>query len=133
MIPLITALTAGNAVVLKCSERTPDNGSSHREALCARQICRADLVQVLHDGPEESAALIDARPDIIFFTGSSRHGQMVAERAARHLIPAILELGGKDASLVFADCHLERAVEGITYGAFSNGGRVCVGDQASLC
>ena len=125
MIPLITALAAGNAVVLKCSEHTPETA-----ALIARLSANAnfpvDLVQELHDGPEQSAALIDARPDFIFFTGSSRHGQQVAERAAKHLIPTILELGGKDASLVFADCHLDRAVEGITYGAFSNAGRVCV-------
>ena len=126
MIPLVTALAAGNAVVLKCSEHTPGTAALIA-SLCAQADLAPDLVQVLHHGPEESAALIDARPDIIFFTGSSRHGQMVAERAARHLIPAILELGGKDAALVFADCHLERAVEGITYGAFSNGGRVCVG------
>jgi acyl-CoA reductase-like NAD-dependent aldehyde dehydrogenase/uncharacterized protein (DUF2141 family) len=137
MVPLITALTAGNAVVLKCSERTPTTAALIAR-LCAQADLQPDLVQVLHDGPEESAALIDARPDIIFFTGSSRHGQMVAERAARHLIPTILELGGKDATLVFADCHLERAVEGITYGAFSNGGRVCVGVkrayvEASIC
>lgn len=51
----------------------------------------------------------------------------MAERAARYLIPTILELGGKDAALVFADCHLERAIEGITYGAFANAGQVCVG------
>ncbi len=88
--------------------------------LCAKASLPRDLVQVLHDDPEQSAALIEARPDLIFFTGSSRHGQQVAEHAAKHLIPTILELGGKDASLVFADCHLERAIEGITYGAFSN-------------
>lgn len=126
MIPLLTALTAGNAVVLKCSERTPGTAALIAK-LCAQADLPRDLVQAFHNDPEQSAALIDARPDIIFFTGSTRHGQAVAERAARHLIPVILELGGKDASLVFADCHLERAVEGITYGAFSNGGRVCVG------
>jgi uncharacterized protein (DUF2141 family) len=81
---------------------------------------------VLHNDPAQSEALIEGRPDFIFFTGSSRHGQRIAERAAKHLIPTILELGGKDASLVFADCHVERAIEGITYGAFSNAGRVCV-------
>jgi acyl-CoA reductase-like NAD-dependent aldehyde dehydrogenase/uncharacterized protein (DUF2141 family) len=124
-IPLITALVAGNAVVLKCSERTPETAALIVR-LCAKANLPRDLVQVLHDGPEQSAALIDARPDFIFFTGSSQHGQQVAQRAAKHLIPTILELGGKDASLVFADCHLERAVEGITYGAFSNAGRVCV-------
>jgi acyl-CoA reductase-like NAD-dependent aldehyde dehydrogenase/uncharacterized protein (DUF2141 family) len=126
MIPLITALVAGNAVVLKCSERTPGVAALIAN-LWAQLNVSSDLVQVVHDGPESSAALIDAGPDIIFFTGSSRHGQMVAERAARQLIPVILELGGKDAALIFADCNVERAVEGITYGAFSNGGRVCVG------
>jgi acyl-CoA reductase-like NAD-dependent aldehyde dehydrogenase/uncharacterized protein (DUF2141 family) len=125
VIPLITALVAGNGVVLKCSERTPETAVLIAR-LCANANLPRDLVQVLHDGPEQSAALIDASPDFIFFTGSSRHGQQVAQRAAKHLIPTILELGGKDASLVFADCHLDRAIEGIAYGAFSNAGRVCV-------
>jgi len=125
VIPLITALAAGNAVVLKCSERTPKTAALIVK-LCEEASFPDNLVQVLYDNPEQSAALIDARPDCIFFTGSTRHGQEVAERAAKHLIPTILELGGKDASLVFADCHLDRVVEGITYGAFSNAGRVCV-------
>jgi len=126
IVPAVTALAAGNAVVLKCSERTPGTAALIAR-LCSRAGLPAGLVQVLHCGPEESAALIDSRPDIIFFTGSSHHGQLVAERAARRLIPTILELGGKDAALVFADCHLERAIEGITYGAFVNAGQVCVG------
>lgn len=125
VIPLITALAAGNAVVLKCSEHTPMTAALIAR-LCAKVNLPPNLVHVLHDGPEESVAFIDAGPDFIFFTGSSRHGQQVAECAAKRLIPTVLELGGKDASLVFADCHLERAVEGITYGAFSNAGRVCV-------
>jgi 4,4'-diapolycopenoate synthase len=112
-------------VVLKCSERTPETADLIAR-LCAKANLPPELVQVLHDGPEQSAALIDARPDFIFFTGSSRHGQQVAQRAAKYLIPTILELGGKDASLVFADCHMDRAIEGIIYGAFSNAGRVCV-------
>jgi acyl-CoA reductase-like NAD-dependent aldehyde dehydrogenase len=90
-IPLITALVAGNAVVLKCSERTPETAALIVR-LCAKANLPRDLVQVLHDGPEQSAALIDARPDFIFFTGSSQHGQQVAQRAAKHLIPTILEL-----------------------------------------
>ncbi len=125
MIPLITALAAGNAVVLKCSERTPRTAAMI-ESICAKAGLPRSLVHVLHEDPEQSATLIDARPDIIFFTGSSRHGQEVAERAAKHLIPTVLELGGKDPSIVFADCHIERTIEGITYGAFSNAGRVCV-------
>src|SRR5665213_2355634 len=116
MVPVVTALAAGNAVVLKCSERTPKTAALIVR-LCAQANLPVNLVQVLYDSPKQSIGLIDARPDLIFFTGSSRHGQQVAERAARQLIPTILELGGKDASLVFADCHLDRAVEGITYGA----------------
>lgn len=125
VIPLVTALAAGNAVVLKCSESTPQT-AARIEELCAKAGLPDGLVQVVWDTPEQSAELIDARPDLIFFTGSSINGQRVAERAAKNVIPVILELGGKDASLVFADCHIERAVEGITYGAFSNTGRVCV-------
>lgn len=131
MVPLITALAAGNSVVLKVSERTPETAALISR-LCAQAELPANLVQVLHGEPAESIALIDAQPDIVFFTGSSQNGRMVAERAARHLIPAILELGGKDAALVFADCNVERAVEGITYGAFANAGRVCVGTKRVL-
>ncbi|HEV2576109.1 MAG TPA: aldehyde dehydrogenase family protein [Acidobacteriaceae bacterium] len=125
VIPLATALVAGNAVVLKCSERTPATASVIAH-LCERAGLPRGLVQVLCSGPDEAAALIDARPDFIFFTGSSANGRAVAEHAARNLIPCALELGGKDAAIVFADCNLKRAIEGITYGAFSNDGRVCV-------
>lgn len=126
MVPLVTALAAGNAVVLKCSEHTPATADLIAR-LCREAGFPPNLVQVLHDGPEVSAALIWERPDFVFFTGSSKHGRIVAQRCAIQLIPCVLELGGKDAALIFADCHLERAVEGIVYGAFSNGGRVCVG------
>lgn len=125
MIPLITALAAGNAVILKCSEETPETAALIAD-LCATAGLPQDLVQVVCGEPEEAKELMDAGPDFIFFTGSSSNGQLVAQRAAQGLIPTILELGGKDASLVFGDCHLERAVEGITYGAFANAGRVCV-------
>lgn len=126
MVPLATALAAGNAVVLKVSERAPATAAVI-ESICAEANLPCGLIQVLHGEPANSAALIDARPDMVFFTGSSRNGRTVAQRAAAHLIPCILELGGKDAALVFADCNIERTIEGITYGAFSNAGRVCVG------
>lgn len=125
VVPLITALAAGNAVVLKCSERMPETAALIAR-LCAKVNLPVDTVQVLCDDPEQSTALIDARPDFVFFTGSSRHGQQISQHAAKLLIPTILELGGKDAALVFADCNMDRTVEGIVYGAFSNGGRVCV-------
>jgi acyl-CoA reductase-like NAD-dependent aldehyde dehydrogenase len=126
VVPMVTALFAGNGVILKCSEKTP------RVAGCVEALCKdaglpEDLVQVVDDAPELAAAFIDAGPDLIFFTGSTENGRSVARRAADHLIPAVLELGGKDAALVFADCPLERTLEGVTYGAFSHAGQVCVG------
>lgn len=126
LIPATTALVAGNAVILKCSEHTPATAGII-EALCVTAGIPRNLIQVLDDAPEASAFLVEAGPDFIFFTGSSRNGRQVAEKAAQHMIPGVFELGGKDPALVFADCHLERAVEGVAYGAFSNTGRVCVG------
>jgi acyl-CoA reductase-like NAD-dependent aldehyde dehydrogenase/uncharacterized protein (DUF2141 family) len=125
VIPLITALAAGNAVILKCSERAPETAALIADLLAGTGLPQ-DVVQVVQGGPEVAESLLDAGPDFVFFTGSSHHGQLVAQRAAKQLIPALLELGGKDATLVFEDCHLDRAVEGIVYGAFSNSGRVCV-------
>lgn len=125
VIPMVTALAAGNAVLLKCSEQAPDTARLIAD-LCASAGFPPDVVQVIGGGAEMAEALLDAGPDFVFFTGSSHHGQLVAQRAAQRLIPALLELGGKDASIVFADCHLDRAVNGIVYGAFANAGRVCV-------
>jgi len=126
VIPMATALVAGNAVLLKCSEKTPCVAELI-ERLCVDEEFPAGLVQVVCDPPERAVELFAARPDFVFFTGSTQAGHAIAERAARDLIPTVLELGGKDPCLVFADCDLERAVEGVTYGAFSNAGQVCVG------
>jgi acyl-CoA reductase-like NAD-dependent aldehyde dehydrogenase/uncharacterized protein (DUF2141 family) len=126
VIPMVTALIAGNAVLLKCSEKTP-RVAELIERLCADEDLPAGLVQVVCDPPEQAGELFAAQPDFVFFTGSTRAGHAIAERAARNLIPAVLELGGKDPCLVFADCDLERTIEGVAYGSFSNAGQVCVG------
>ena len=126
MVPAITALYAGNAVVLKVSEKTPSVARMIEE-VTERAEFPADLLQVTTGGPEEAGELIDARPDFIFFTGSSANGKSVAARAASLGIPVLLELGGSDPAIVFADCYFERTIEGIVYGAFSNAGQVCVG------
>jgi len=126
LIPAVTALYAGNAVLLKVSERTPLVARAI-EDLAKRAALPPDLLQVVASSPEQSGALIDADPDLVFFTGSSVNGKAVAARAAARGIPTLLELGGSDAALVFADCDVERTIEGIVYGAFSNAGQVCVG------
>lgn len=126
VVPAITALVAGNAVLLKCSEKTPGI-TALIAALFERAPFPPGLVQVVEDQPDSAGDYIDAHPDIVFFTGGTENGRTVALRAAELLIPSVLELGGKDAAIVFADCALDRTIEGIVYGAFSNAGQVCVG------
>ncbi|MBN2195153.1 MAG: aldehyde dehydrogenase family protein [Polyangiaceae bacterium] len=125
MVPLVTALVAGNTVVLKPSEVVPSVGALIQE-LCARTGFPAGVVEVVQGGPEVGEALVDARPDKIFFTGSVATGKKIAARAAEQLTPLELELGGKDPMLVFADAPFDRAVNGAVYGAFVNAGQVCV-------
>jgi 4,4'-diapolycopenoate synthase len=126
MAPAVTALYAGDAVVLKVSEKTPSVARMIQEVAMRAEL-PPDLLQVTTAAPREAGELIDARPDFVFFTGSSANGKSVAARAASLGIPILLELGGSDPAIVFADCDFERAIEGITYGAFSNAGQVCVG------
>lgn len=126
MIPVISALAAGNTVILKPSEVTPLVGTL-MESLFHKAGFPDDVVQVAHGGGELGAALVDAKPDFIFFTGSLRTGKIIQTEAAKHLIPTVMELSGKDPMIVFADAPLERAVHGALWGGFMNCGQVCIG------
>jgi len=128
VVPMATALIAGNAVLLKCSERTPQTARMIEE-LCIDAGLPEGLVQVSFEAPEEAAMLLECRPDFVFFTGSSGNGRNVAAKAAELTIPAVMELGGKDVALVFDSCDLERTASGVAYGSFSNSGQVCVGSK----
>lgn len=125
-VPMLTALYAGNSVLLKCSERTPRVASLIAE-LCAEARLPEHLVQVSCEGPGEAAALLEAAPDFFFFTGGSKSGKELLEKAAALLVPAAMELGGSHPALVFASCNLQRTVDGLVYGAFANSGQVCCG------
>jgi acyl-CoA reductase-like NAD-dependent aldehyde dehydrogenase len=128
IVPAATALFAGNSVLLKCSEHTPRTASLIKELFLAAGL-PPDLVQISCEPPEEAAPLLEAGPDLIFFTGSSRNGQAIAMQAARRTIPCVLELGGKDPALVFQSCDLARTVNGLVYGAFVNTGQACIGTK----
>ncbi|NJD06930.1 MAG: aldehyde dehydrogenase family protein, partial [Methylococcaceae bacterium] len=125
LAPLIGALIAGNGVLLKVSELSSPVADLIGSLLEKAGI-PAGLVQLIHGEGDTGAALIDARPDLVLFTGSVATGRAIMARAARHPIPVILELGGKDPMIVFDDAPFERAVRGAVYGAFSNAGQVCV-------
>jgi acyl-CoA reductase-like NAD-dependent aldehyde dehydrogenase len=122
---IISAVAAGNAVVCKTSEFTPKCGE-----LIGKLFRDAGfpehLVNIVQGGGEIGQSLIDAKPDKVLFTGSVATGKRVAESCARHLIPSVLELGGKDAMLVLADANLEVASSAALWGGFTNCGQVCL-------
>ena len=122
---LIPALLAGNAVVLKPSEFTTRTALLGVDLLHEAGLA-PELCQVVAGGGDVGSALIEARPDKIFFTGSVRTGRKVAVAAAEHLIPVNLELGGSDPFIVLADADLERAASGAIWARFTNGGQTCV-------
>ena len=122
------AVAAGNAVVLKPSELTPQSGFWVEE-LFRRAGAPAGLVRVVQ-GPGETVgdALVRHRGiGGVVFTGSTEVGRSVAQAAAERLRPAVLELGGKDPMLVLDDADLDRAVEGALWGSFANCGQACAG------
>jgi acyl-CoA reductase-like NAD-dependent aldehyde dehydrogenase len=119
----ITApLLAGNSVVLKPSEMTPGVGERIREVLAPLPSGVATVVQGA--GPV-GAALVDAPCDKICFIGSGATGRRIAEAAAKHLTPVVMELGGQDAAIVCDDADLEVASSGVLWGAFLNSGQTC--------
>src|SRR6266849_9930652 len=122
---IVAAVAAGNAVLCKTSDFTPECGSLI-EKLFRDAGFPQDLVIVVRGGGEVGQALIDARPDKVFFTGSVFTGRHVAEACARHLIPSVLELGGKDAMLVLADANLDVASSAAVWGSYTNCGQVCL-------
>jgi acyl-CoA reductase-like NAD-dependent aldehyde dehydrogenase len=120
----ISALAAGNAIVVKPSEITPMTALLMAEL--AEGVGFPDgLIQIVTGMADTGVALID-NVDIIVFTGSTATGKKVMERASRRLIPVILELGGKDPMIVLQDADLERAVNGALTGGFFNNGQVCI-------
>ncbi len=131
LVPALTALVAGNGVVLKPSELTPFAGPLI-ERLCRTAGLPDGLLRVVQGGGSVGASLIRARPNLVFFTGGTETGRRVAAAAAESLTPVVLELGGKDPLLVFADAHFDRAVGGAVWGAFANAGQVCVSVERGL-
>lgn len=123
--PMVAALLAGNAVMLKISEVTPAIGVLV-EDLVNRVPELREVVRVVHGDGRVGAAMIQARPDYIFFTGSTPTGRKILQTAAEHLIPSTMELGGKDAMLVLDDADVEAAAQWGAWGAFYNAGQTCM-------
>ncbi len=125
MTPMLSALFAGNAVIVKPSERVLPVGELILSLFQELDLPEYLVQGVFGDG-RAGERLIAAAPDLVCFTGSAQTGKKIMAQAAAHPVPVILELGGKDALLVCADANLERAARAAVYGAFCNNGQVCV-------
>lgn len=122
--PVIGALAAGNAVVLKPSELAPATS-----ALMARLIpdtIDARAITVIEGAVDETTALLKERFDHIFYTGNGRVGRIIAHAAAEQLTPTTLELGGKSPAYVDESVPLADVAKRIAWGKYLNAGQTCV-------
>jgi aldehyde dehydrogenase (NAD+) len=124
LAPLVGAVAAGNAAVLKPSELAPASSSLLSEAV--PRYLDERLVQVVEGGVDEATALLAERFDHIFYTGGGAVARIVMRAAAEHLTPVTLELGGKSPAIVAADADVDVAARRITWGRFTNAGQTCV-------
>lgn len=126
-------LACGNTVVMKASEKCPGMHRLIGDCMVEGGLPAGVLNIVTHsveDAPEVVNALIDhPLTRRINFTGSSRVGRIIAERAARHLKPCLLELGGKAPLLVLEDADIAGAVKAAGFGAFMNQGQICMSTE----
>ena len=122
--PAVDAIAAGNTVVIKPSAYSP--ATSRVVAEIVETALPEDYAAVVTGGREENAALLEEKWDKIFFTGSKAVGRTVLEKAAKHLTPCTLELGGKSPCIVDQDAKIELAARRIVFGKFLNCGQTCV-------
>lgn len=120
---IVPALLAGNAVLLKPSEYAARTGALLVELLAAH--LPTDLLSVVQGGGVTGEALIRGGIEAVVFVGGAQGGRAVARVAADELIPAMLELGGKDAAIVLEDADLDRAANGIAWAGLVNAGQSC--------
>lgn len=124
MMPLIAALAAGNCAVLKPSAYSPQ--TSQLIADLVAECCHPEYVTVVQGGREENTVLLEQRFDYIFFTGSVAVGRLVMEKAAKHLTPVTLELGGKSPCIIDKSADLKLAAKRLICGKLINAGQTCI-------
>jgi benzaldehyde dehydrogenase (NAD) len=128
-----TPLACGNTVVLKASESCPRTHELIAEAFAAAGL-PAGALSIVTNAPQDAADVVGALIDHpavrrINFTGSTAVGKIIAKRAAEHLKPVLLELGGKAPLIVLEDADLDEAVKAAAFGAFMNQGQICMSTE----
>ena len=124
LIPAISAIAAGNTVVIKPSE-IPNNTSKILAELINTNFDESHL-SVVEGGVETTTELLQQKWDKIFFTGSTPVGKIVYKAAAENLTPVTLELGGKSPTFVLADCNIKITAKRIVWAKFLNAGQTCI-------
>ncbi len=126
MSPVLSALLAGNTVILKPSEVTAATGALI-EKLFKRIPELVPYVRILHGDGKVGAAVVESNPDLVFLTGSTATGKKIAAETAKTLTPFLSELGGKDPMLVLEHADVKAAAKWGVWGAFVNAGQTCMG------
>jgi aldehyde dehydrogenase (NAD+) len=124
LCPLIAAVAAGNQVVIKPSELTPN--TSKIVAKIISETFEKNHVECIEGNADVAKGLLAQRWDYIFFTGSIAVGKIVAKAAAEHLTPVTLELGGKNPCIIDESANLKLAAKRIVWGKFLNAGQTCI-------
>jgi coniferyl-aldehyde dehydrogenase len=130
LMPLATAIAAGNRAIIKPSEFTPK--TTELLAAVLREIFSEEQVAVVTGGPEVGAAFSALALDHLIFTGSTNVGRAVMRAASDHLVPVTLELGGKSPVIVSAGFSLARAAASIAFGKLANAGQTCIAPDYAL-
>jgi aldehyde dehydrogenase (NAD+) len=122
--PLVHAIAAGNAVILKPSELSPNTSGFIKKMISS--LFDKSEVAVFEGDAAVSTFLLEQKFDHIFFTGSPAIGKVVMAAAAKHLTSVTLELGGKSPAIVGPDVNVEEAAAKIAWGKFLNNGQTCI-------
>ncbi len=124
LTPLIGAIAAGNAVVIKPSELAPATSKILKELIDS--VFPQNMANVIEGDADIAKYLLEKKWDYIFFTGSTRIGKIIAEKAAKNLTPITLELGGKSPCIVDSGVDLDKVAKRIVSGKFVNCGQTCI-------
>ncbi|AXO79072.1 aldehyde dehydrogenase [Olleya aquimaris] len=122
--PLVGAIAAGNTVILKPSELTPNTSALLSDII--QKVFKPEHVTVVQGGVGTSTQLLHQRWDYIFFTGSVNVGKIVAKAAAPSLTPITLELGGKNPCIIDETANIKLTAKRVVWGKFVNAGQTCI-------
>jgi aldehyde dehydrogenase (NAD+) len=124
MVPVATAIAAGNCVMIKASSKVPNTAKFIKDFL--DKLFDEDEVAVIEGGAEVADAMLEMPFNHIFFTGSPPVGKKIMGFAAKQLAPVTLELGGKSPVIVDETADIKKAAERVMWGKFINAGQTCV-------